>query len=198
MADKTEETKAPSESPKTEETANKEKALEKSVEDLTGGKFDSPEKLAKAYKELESKLGEQSNEVKEVREYMSVAQPVFDVIKNDPELFKTIDQKLRGGLDSKDSDKADADTTTNQEDVRDTTRNMVMASFENKHGINKLSADEQKTLKNAIGVEISELTGTSYKEVDLRRLGSVLEKAYILAKNGIEDKSTLPASGWLG
>ena len=175
---------------KSTDTANKEKGLDKSVEELTGGKYKSAEDLAKAYKEAESTIGKQSDEVKQVREFMSVAQPVFDVIKDDPTLFKAIDEKLR-----KDTPKdADAkDKTTNQEEVVTATRDVLRMRFEEQHGFSKLSADEQKKLRSAIGNEIFELTGKDINGIDLRRLSPVLEKAYILAKNGITDKSTKEA-----
>ena len=190
MADKPEEKEAPSSTPQ-EETADKEKALDQSITDLTEGKFKSVEDLAKAYKEAESKIGEQGQEVSQVREFMSIAQPVFDVIRDDPELFKTIDEKLRNPK----TDKAESkdDKTTDQDDVRTTTRQMIIDSFENKYNISKLSADEQKSIRNTIGNVVSELTGTSYDRIDLRRLNSVLENAYVLAKNRIKDKSTLEA-----
>jgi len=174
----------------TTDTANKEKILDKSVEELTGGKYKSAEDLAKAYKEAEKTIGTQSEEVKQVREFMSVAQPVFDVIKDDPTLFKAIDEKLR-----KDTPKdADAkDKTTNQEEVVTATRDVLRMRFEEQHGFSKLSADEQKKLRSAIGNEIFELTGKDINGIDLRRLSPVLEKAYILAKNGITDKSTREA-----
>jgi hypothetical protein len=190
MADKPEEKEAPSEAPKTEETADKEKALDQSINNLTDGKFKSVEDLAKAYKEAESKIGEQGDEIRQVREFMSVAQPVFDVIRDDQELFKTIDTKLR--QPSKET-KESTDTATDQEDVRSSTRNMIVDSFEAKHNITKLPADEQRKFRNAIGEEIRELMGTGYDRIDLRRLNSVLEKAYILAKDRIKDKSTLEA-----
>jgi hypothetical protein len=115
---------------------------------------------------------------------------VFDVIKDDPDLFKAIDLKLR-----KDTPKdADAkDKTTNQEEVVTATRDVLRMRFEEQHGFSKLSADEQKQLRSAIGNEIFELTGKDINGIDLRRLSPVLEKAYVLAKNGITDKSTQEA-----
>ena len=175
----------------TTDTANKEKGLDKSVEELTGGKYKSAEDLAKAYKEAESTIGKQSDEVKQVREFMSVAQPVFDVIKDDPTLFKAIDEKLRKTETPKDADAKDK--TTNQEEVITATRDVLRMRFEEQHGFSKLSADEQKKLRSAIGNEIFELTGKDINGIDLRRLSPVLEKAYILAKNGITDKSTKEA-----
>ena len=187
MTDKKE--KVPSESQKEDKT-NNEGA--ESTDKLTGGKFKTTEDLAKAYKELETKLGEQSDEIRQSREFMSVAQPVFDVIKGDEKLFEAIDKKLQGT--SNNSEKDDAkDKTTNQEEVKETQRQLLMSAFESKHNFSKLSADEQKQLRRAIGNEIFELTGKDYNGIDLRRLSPVLEKAYTLAKSGITDKSTQEA-----
>lgn len=174
----------------TTDTANKDKGIDKSVEELTGGKYKTAEDLAKAYKEAETTIGKQSDEVKQVREFMSVAQPVFDVIKDDPTLFKAIDERLRKET-PKDADAKDK--TTNQEEVVTATRDVLRMRFEEAHGFSKLSADEQKKLRNAIGNEIFELTGKDMNGIDLRRLSPVLEKAYVLAKNGIKDESTKAA-----
>ncbi|MCK9370328.1 hypothetical protein M0R04_10510 [Candidatus Dojkabacteria bacterium] len=191
MADKNNE--VPSDTPKTEDKTDNGDALKKQLKDLTGGKFDTPEELAKAYKELETKLGEQSNEIKSVREFMSVAEPVFEVIKGDENLFKTIDEKLRSP--EVDSDKkADAkDKVIDQEEVKSTTRDMLRMQFESRHNFSKLPADEQRKLRNLLGKEILELTGTDFEHTDLRRLNPVLEKAYTLVKSGITDKSTQEA-----
>lgn len=189
--DKKIEEKAPVETPKTTETANNEKGLDNSVETLTKGKYKTVEALAKAYTDAESLIGTQSDEVKQVREFMSVAQPVFDVIKDDPTLFKAIDEKLRKVETPKDADAKDK--TTNQEEVVTATRDVLRMRFEEAHGFSKLSADEQSKLRKAIGNEIYELTGKDINGIDLRRLSPVLEKAYILAKNGITDKSTQDA-----
>jgi len=190
MAEEIKEDKKDAPPVKPEETANKDKGLDKSVEELTEGKYKTVEALAKAYKDSESLIGKQSDEVKQVREFMSVAQPVFDVIKDDPTLFKAVDEKLRNNA-PKDADAKDK--TTNQEEVVTATRDVLRMRFEEEHNFSKLSADEQKKLRSAIGNEIFELTGKDINGIDLRRLSSVLEKAYVLAKNGITDKSTKEA-----
>ncbi len=173
------------------DTTNKDKGIDNSVETLTEGKYKTVEALAKAYKESETLIGKNSEEVKQVREFMSVAQPVFDVIKDDPTLFKAIDEKLRKSETPKDADAKDK--TTNQEEVVTATRDVLRMRFEEQHGFSKLSADEQKKLRAAIGNEIFELTGKDINGIDLRRLSPVLEKAYVLAKNGITDESTKEA-----
>lgn len=192
MAEET--NKVPSGTPKADDKTNDSgDALKKQLKDLTGGKFDSPEDLAKAYKELETKLGEQGEEIRSVREFMSVAEPVFDVIKKDEKLSKAIENKLSKS-DDDDSNKTDAkDKVTDQEEVKSTARDMLRTQFESRHNFNKLPADEQKKLRNLIGKEIFELTGMDFERTDLRRLNSVLEKSYTLVKSGITDKSTQEA-----
>jgi hypothetical protein len=188
MADEIKEEEAPVETPT--DTADKEQVLDKSVETLTKGKYKTVEALANAYSEAESKIGSQSDEVKQVREFMSVAQPVFDVIKDDPDLFKTIDAKLRN---SETSDADAKDKTTNKDEVGVVTRDILRMRFEEQHNFSKLSADEQGKLRGEIGKVIFELTGNDINGIDLRRLGPVLENAYTLAKSRIVDKSTQDA-----
>lgn len=184
--------KVPSDTPNADDKTNNGDALKQQLKDLTGGKFSSPEDLAKAYKELETKLGEQSVEIKEVREFMSVAEPVFTVLKNDEKLFKAVDEKLREP--NKDSDKPDAkDKTIDQDELKSTTRDMLRMQFESKHNFSKLSASQQTELRAEIGKVIHELTGTDFERIDLRRLNPVLENAYTLAKGRIKDESTQEA-----
>ena len=191
MAEETKVDKAPVETPTSTDTANKEKVLDTRVDELTKGKFKTVEALAEAYTNSESLIGKNSDEVKQVREFMSVAQPVFDVIKDDPTLFKAIDEKLRNAETPKDVDAKDK--TTNQEEVITVTRDVLRMRFEEQHNFSKLSADEQRKLRNEIGNVIFELTGKDINGIDLRRLSPVLENAYTLAKSRITDKSTQDA-----
>lgn len=179
--------KTPEEDKQTEESEPKAKLL---------GKFKSEKELAKAYKELESKLGEQSEEVRRSKEFAQVVQPVLDAIRDDPELFKKLDEKLRQKDQSSDSPDAPAKSNkaTGQDEVRDAASELIRAKFEERHGINKLPSDKQKAMRQRIGDIIYELTGETYANVDLRRLGPVLENAYILAnKDELIEKSKLEA-----
>ena len=190
MADKDE--KAPSEAP------SKDKPTAEQVTDvntLTNGKFKSPEDLVKAYGELEKKLGEQGDEIRQSREFATVVQPLLEVVKNDPELFKQNDAKLRNEPTSDESDTKKEDKTTVQDvEVRGSLVDMAIAKFEQEHGIDKLSAEERKSIRQKIGDEVYDLTGRKIDEVDLRRLSPILDKAYILAnKDNLVDKSKLEA-----
>jgi hypothetical protein len=182
----------PSGTPSTDDKTNNGDALKQQLKDLTGGKFDSLEELAKAYKESQTKIGEQGEEVRSVREFMSVAEPVFEVLKKDEKLREAVEKKLVNQED--DSPKADAkDKAIDQDEVRDSTREMLRLQFETKHNFSKLPASEQSKLRAEIGKVINELTGTDFNRIDLRRLGPTLENAYTLAKSRITDKSTQEA-----
>lgn len=148
---------------------------------ITGGKFKSETELAKSYKELEKKHGEQSEEVRKTREFAETVNPLLEEIRNDPELFKKLDEKLRKRGESSDNSNKDSQKTADNTEIREVAESLLLAEFEGKHGINKLSQEEQKTLRTKIGNKISELTGTTMSKVDLRRLSSVLENAYVLA-----------------
>src|SRR5258708_5605643 len=62
---------------------------------IAGGKIKNEVELAKAYKELEKKLGQQSEEVRQTREFSEIINPLLDEIRNDPEIFNKLDEKLR-------------------------------------------------------------------------------------------------------
>lgn len=190
MADKND--NVPSDTPNADDKTNNGDALKKIIKDLTKGKFDNPEDLAKSYKELESKLGEQGEEIKSYREFMTVADPVFKVLKEDDKLRDAVEKKLLNQEDTPEPEK-DKKVAIDQDEIKSTTRDMLRLQFENKHNFSKLPADEQKKLRGEIGKIISELTGTDFERIDLRRLGPVLENAYTLAKSRITDKSTQDA-----
>jgi hypothetical protein len=148
---------------------------------LLGGKFKSPDELVKAYQALESKYGDLSGEVGQSRQFAAVVQPLLEEIKNDPTLFKLLDEKLKA--------KANPSITPSNEPAQDTdvktvASDLVIARFEEKHGIDKLQPEERKQLRQEIGDAIFELTGKKLDGVDLRRLEKSLEGAYKIATFG--------------
>jgi len=151
--------------------------------ELTGNKFKSADELAKSYTELEKKFGTQSDEVKQAREFMQTVYPLLEEIKNDSELFKTLDERLRKKGEPKTPAKDEAKgEDKDQSGVRQITSDLLLERFEAKHGIDKLEPEERKDLRQKIGDAIFELSGTSLNNVDLRKLGTTLENAYIIAK----------------
>lgn len=190
--------KAPAEASK-QETPDKEAALSKEEKDdwgkIVDGKFKTEAELAKAYKDLESKLGEQGEEIRQSREFATVVQPLLETIRDDPELFSSLEKKLQQKGQTSDAQTAKGnEKVANQDELRTTASDLILARFEEKHGIDRLPASERKELRQKIGDTIYDLTGKPLTSVDLRRLGAVLDNAYILAnKDKLMEKSKLEA-----
>lgn len=186
---------APAETPK-QETPNKgDEPLKDDWGKIVDGKFKSEAELAKAYKDLESKLGEQGEELRQSREFATVVQPILETIRDDQELFSTLDKKLREkGQPSETPDAKWKEKVADQDELRTTASDLILARFEEKHGIDRLPSSERKKLRQDIGDTVYELTGKPLTSVDLRRLGAVLDNAYILAnKDKLMEKSKLEA-----
>lgn len=171
---------APSEGGKDKQTKpNEEKPAEWKT--IAGDRFKTEAELAKAYKELETKFGQQSDDIRKGREFAETVAPVLEIIKNDPDAFKLIDEKLRNAQTPKEGKDKTAKEEKADKELRDTAQAILMKDFEGGHNFANLSKDEQASLRGKIGSLVQELTGQNVNEVDLRRLPSVLDKAYILA-----------------
>lgn len=156
-----------------------------SIEKLTEGKYKNAEDLAKAHKDLEKKLGEISEEVRQSREFATIVQPILDEVRNDPEIFDKLDKKLRekNNPDNKNKDEKDEKKTDTKEantEVRDKMSDLIVARFEERHNFSELSKEDQTKLRNEIGREILEMTGKRLADIDLRNQEALLEKAYKL------------------
>lgn len=185
------EDKTPQTTPK--EDKSSQESDQATWKELTGGKFKSAEELAKSYSELEKKFGSQSDEVRQGKEFVQAITPLLEEIKNDPILFKALDDRLsKKGQSSGNSTKDNAKGEEVQGDVRQVTSDLLLGEFERKYGIDKMEPDEARDLRQKIGDAISELTGKTLGDVDLRRLSNTLENAYIIAK--YKSKSAVPDS----
>ena len=80
------------------------KDLQEDISKITEGKYKTASDLAKAYKDLEKKLGETSDEVKKSREFDQIVNPLLDEIRNDPEIFDKLDKKIRAKNDPNNKD----------------------------------------------------------------------------------------------
>lgn len=146
---------------------------------IVNGKYKTEAELARAYKELETKLGEQSKEIEEGRQFAQVMNPILEEIKNDPEIFDKLETKLKEkGKPAKKEDKKESPLS---DETRSATSEIILNRFESKYGIDKLSDEDRRKMRADIGNTILDLTGLTLQQVDLRRLNSVLENAYVLA-----------------
>lgn len=182
-----------SETPQEEKSAKNESEPE-SLEKITGGKFKTPDSLAKAYSELEKKLGEQGDELKQAREFATIVQPMLDLARNDKEVFDLIDKKLQSQPDNPSNKDSKADNKDSES--RDVLYDIIIESFETKHGISKMDKEKSREIRNQIGRELAEMTGgLTYKQVGLKQLPTVLEKAFTLATYKSGMTSTDSVSG---
>ena len=195
MADEDTKTNAPSDGAPEEKGKQKvEQALEKVDWDkVTNGKFKSAEDVAKAWSEREGLLGKQSEEVRQSREFMETINPLLEEIRNDPEVFNKLDERLRKR--GQPSTPTNAETTNDEKtkEMRESAQKLILAKFEEKYGISKLSTEDQVTMRHKIGGIVTSLSGTDFNHVDLRRLDDVLENAYIIA-NTDKSKLAVPTS----
>lgn len=181
-----------------EQTQQQTQAPQKVVEDnsdswkgIVGDKYKTPEELAKAHKELETKLGSQSEEIRKTKEFAEIVNPILEEIRNDPELFDALDKKLRS-KDQPDNSQPKDSANDKVDDVRSVASDLILQRFEEKYGITKLPLEEQAALRGNIGDAITRLTGKSFNQVDLRQLSNVLEDAYIIAnKDKLINKEAL-------
>jgi hypothetical protein len=177
-------------------TDGKDTQKEKSTDEwktIVGNKYKSEKELAEAYKNLEKKLGDESEKVHNSEEFAKQMAPLLEEIRKDPVIFDQLDKRLRekGQPVTKE---ANNDKTADNTELRTAFSNQALAEFEKKYGIDKLSPEDRKTERQKIGDVIVNLTGTTLEHVDLRRMSSVLDDAYTVAnKDKIIEKSKLEA-----
>jgi len=168
-----------------QETAAEAKEQAAEIKDtwkgVVGDKYKSPEELAKAYKDLETKLGQQSEEVRRSKEFQTVVRPILEEIRKDPKIFEALDKRLRNESEPDNLQSENAkDAKENTDESREAVSDMIRLNFEKKYGIDKLSPEEAAETRRKIGEAIVDLTGRSFNQVDLRQLEKVLDNAYQL------------------
>jgi len=145
---------------------------------VVGDKYKSPEELAKAYKDLESKLGQQSEDVRKSKEFQEVVRPILEEIRKDPKIFEALDKRLR----NQEPDNTQPNDTANKiDEPREAVADMIRLNFEKKYGIDRLSPEDAADARKKIGEAIVDSTGKSFNQIDLRQLERVLDNAYLIA-----------------
>jgi hypothetical protein len=189
MAD--ENTQAP---PSSTQADTQKQTVEQEWNKIVEGKFKSSEELAKAYKELENKLGEQGVELGQSREFVETVKPILELVRDDPALFAAVDAKLKQTMSPQNFQQVESQPNKSQEENKETLSNLVIANFEKEYGIDTLPETERRAMRAKIGTAISEMTGMPMNKVDLRRLEGTLKNAYVLAnKDNLVEKTKLEA-----
>lgn len=151
---------------------------------LIAGKFKDTDELANAYLESQKKLGEQGNEIGELRNITETTSALVTAVFSDPDLKATIEKKYGAG------EKSDANISgdNKQYDVRpdpkvadlDTfARNEAIKKFDERWGLPQDEAERTK-IHQKVANELSAL-GHDVKTAPSYMLESLLDKAYRLA-----------------
>lgn len=187
------EQQAPTEGQPTEKV---ETSQEVKTETQVPNKFEgkSTEDVIKAYEELSKKIGEQgeklgrtNKEKEELAKQIDNWNKLGKVIEEDPELYKAIEQKVKG--------KSSEEPTVQMPNPTDiTVGNNIVRDFEGRYAISKLDPEKAKVLREKIGAELAEIYDPEGKKdrsnilniVPINKLEGALEKAYRYAT--LDDK----------
>lgn len=164
----------------------------------------TPDEIAKAYVELERKLGESSTEVEEARKLKEQFDPLLRAIWSDPDLYRQVEagiQKVITGETLPESrkpavkqpqkgDEEDKERIRSEmADLRRSEENRVLNEFYTKFGYNSLPANERQEKNKVLAVALAELLDPGGKkplkqvlsDVPLDKLPKFLENAHFLA-----------------
>jgi len=158
----------------------------------------TPEQIAKAYIELESKLGEQSQTVEEAKKLREQTDTLVRAIWSDPDLYRQVEagvKKFTSGesLPGRDPKKGDAapksEVNPIVSDLRTAEENRVLNDFFSKYGYNKLDEKSRKDSYAKLSTTVAELVDPSGKRsikdifasIPVTRLRAYLENAHFIA-----------------
>lgn len=143
--------------------------------------FDTPEKLAKAYKDARKGLSEQGQKVKDLENFKIQVNPLVEALMNDKDLYQKVEDHLK---------KKDVKTTTDDkkepiidgrvDDISELTEKQIIRDFEKDSGIDKLSKEKQEEVRKGVGKYMAEMSGGNYS---LKSLPTLLNYAFSIYKD---------------
>jgi hypothetical protein len=174
----------------------------------------SPQEIAKMYVELEGKIGDQSKEIGEAREYQRKMDAVLQAIWSDPNLYNQVDLQIKkiSGVDVPDTKPPEVPKAPEKPDEKkdqvpqpdlDTRKAMesqIINDFFRRYGIDQMEPEKRRESQVKIGTALAEMLDPGGKksyqqimtEVSLQKLPRFLENAYIIAN---KDSLTTQAVG---
>jgi hypothetical protein len=157
----------------------------------------SPEQIAKAYLDLESKMGEQSKTVEEAKTLRDQTDTLVKAIWSDPDLYRQVEagvKKFTSGesLPERDPKKdATPKDAVNPiiSDLRTNEENRVLNDFFSKYGYNTLDEKSRKDAYAKLSTTVAELVDPSGKKsikeifssIPVTKLRSILDNAHKIA-----------------
>lgn len=169
---------------------------EKSWQELAGvdpKEFDTPEKLAKSYKDARKGLSDQGQKIKEAEEYEQRTTPLLKVIYGNPDLYKKVVEEVKktyASPEDKDSGKETKEVRDPRiDEVTAIEEGRVISDFEKSVGLNRKSPESQAEIKKEIGAIMKRWIPANSRP-SLQQLSVFLEDAWQIykTKNNIEDE----------
>ena len=144
--------------------------------------FKSKEDVYKSWSEAQKKISEDGDKLKNFQIFQDSVVPVLDVVLKDEEILKQVKGKMENP--EKIPVKTDApvplkEVPKEDPDTRKFLIDSAAASFESKHGIDKLDPKTQEEVKAKVGAEFRKFTSETGIKVSL--IGGQLEDAFALA-----------------
>lgn len=165
----------------------------------------SAEDIAKAYIELEGKLGEQSASVEEAKKAQEQVDTLLRAIYSDPDTYRTVEQAVQkytnGGVlpdnrnnpNKKGDEEAQADKTVvtdpKVDELKKTEENRILGDFFGKYGYNNLPEKERKDNYQKLSLALAELVDPGgnrpiaqiLSSIPTSKLSTYLENAHFIA-----------------
>lgn len=190
------------------ETKESPQAPEQNVEEKTlEGGFKSVGELETAYKDLQSKLGTQGDELGQLRDFQNQAYPIIDAVYGDQNLMKDVRQAVESKYGVGNSDQAvpqnQPETKENGKIVDKSSvkpdprvsehelfmRQIAINNFKTRYGLDKLPEEEYKPVEEALVNTMSRWVSPGTK-VPIDKVEPLLEDAWKIVKGDklVEEK----------
>ena len=174
----------------------------------------SPQEIAKMYVELEGKIGDQSKEVGDLRDYQRKMDSVLQAIWSDPNIYNQVDLQIKkiSGVELPETKPPDekkipdkpeekkAELPQPDLDTRKALESQIINDFFRRYGIDQLEPEKRREAQVKLGTALAEMHDPGGKkpypqimsEISLQKLPRFLENAYLIAN---KDSLTSQAAG---
>lgn len=164
---------------------------------LYNGKYTSVEELEKAHAEAESKIGQQGEDLKVLRQFQAEVYPIVDVVYGNDKIMSEIRQAVDAKYtspqpqetESKENGRTEVQPDPKAAQTEAYLRQRAIDDFKLKHGLEVLSREDYTKVEEQLTGVMSRwiLPG---QPVPLDRIGPLLDDAYSIVRNDklVEDK----------
>lgn len=157
--------------------------------------FDSPEKLAKSYKDARKGLSDQGEKIKEAEEYQQRVEPLLKVIYGNPDLYKKVVEEVNNVYSQKEPDQKKEEARDPRfDELAGLEEARVIKDFESSIKLNKKSPEEQAKIRKDIGAIMQRWIPANSRP-SIQQLPTFLEDAWGLykSKNDIQEEVDEPS-----